>query len=123
MKMAICARGQGLSAEVDERFGRCPYFVLVDMDSGQVLESIENSNAEASGGAGPQAAQLLSRHGAEVVALGNVGPNAVAALEAAGIAAYSGIIGTVEATMQKFAEGSLTKVAGPTVESHSGMKK
>jgi predicted Fe-Mo cluster-binding NifX family protein len=122
MKIAICARGQGLKAEVDERFGRCPYFVLVDMDSRQVLESIENSNAEASGGAGPQAAQLLSRHGVEVVALGNVGPNAVAALEAAGIAAYSGISGTVN-TMQKFAEGTLTKVAGPTVDSHSGMNK
>jgi predicted Fe-Mo cluster-binding NifX family protein len=123
MKLAICSRGQGLKAEVDERFGRCPYFVLVDMESREVLESIENSNVGASGGAGPQAAQLLSRHGVEVVALGNVGPNAVAALEAAGIAAYSGINGTVEATIQKYAEGSLTKVAGPTVESHSGMKK
>jgi predicted Fe-Mo cluster-binding NifX family protein len=123
MKLAICARGQGLKAEVDERFGRCPYFVLVDMESRQVLDSVENSNAEASGGAGPQAAQLLSKHGVKAVALGNVGPNAVAALEAAGIAAYSGISGTVESTMQKYTEGSLTKVAGPTVESHSGMKK
>ncbi len=123
MKMAICARSEGLKAEVDQRFGRCPYFVVVETETGELLESISNEAVGASGGAGPQAAQLLSRHGVDAVALGNVGPNAVGALNAAKIQVLSGVEGTVENTLQKFNAGNLTAVSGATVEPHSGMKQ
>ena len=123
MKLAICAKGEGLKAEVDQRFGRCPFFVVVDTEKKEVFESLSNSNAEAAGGAGPQVVQLLSGRNIEAVVLGNVGPNAVEALKAAKIKAYSGVIGTVEETLNKFLEGSLKPVAEATVSSHSGMGK
>ncbi|MGM0689410.1 MAG: NifB/NifX family molybdenum-iron cluster-binding protein, partial [Bacillota bacterium] len=81
-----------------------------------------NVSAEAAGGAGPQAAQLLAGLDVDAVALGNVGPNAAAALEAAKIKVYSGVAGTVETTMQKFMDGKLTPVSEATVSSHSGMR-
>lgn len=123
MKLAICAQGRGLEAEVDQRFGRCAYFVIVDTESGQVIDSVNNGSAEGSGGAGPQAAQLLSGLGVEAVALGNVGPNAVTALQAAKIEVHSGVEGTVSATLQKFLQGNMTPVSGATVSSHAGMNK
>ncbi len=123
MKLAITASGEGLKAETDQRFGRCAYFVVVDTASGALVESIDNKAAGLSGGAGPQAAQLLANSGVEAVALGNVGPNAVQALEAAKIKVYSGVEGTVEDTLKKFNEGKLTAVTGATVDPHSGMKK
>ncbi len=122
MKLAVCAQDEGLKAKVDQRFGRCPYFVIVDVDNKERIVSVGNSNAEASGGAGPQAAQLLAGLGVDAVALGNVGPNAVAALKAAKIKVYRGIAGTVEETVQKFNEGELTLVSEATVSSHSGMR-
>ncbi len=122
MKLAICAEGEGLKAKVDQRFGRCPYFVIVDSENREKTVSISNSNAEASGGAGPQAAQLLAGLGVEAVALGNVGPNAVAALEAAKIDAYSGIAGTVEETLEQFRAGKLVPISEATVSSHAGMR-
>ena len=115
MKLAICAKGEGLKAEVDPRFGRCPYFVVVDTEKKEVVESLINRNAEAAGGAGPQAAQLLAGRDIEAVVLGNVGPNAVEALRAADIKAYSGVTGTVEDAVDKFLEGSLKPVSESTV--------
>jgi len=122
MRLAVCAQDEGLKAKVDQRFGRCPYFVIVETGNKGKIVSVRNSNAEASGGAGPQAARLLAELGVDAVALGNVGPNAVAALEAAKIEAYSGAAGTVEETMQRFNEGELTSVSEATVSSHSGIR-
>ena len=121
MKLAVCAQGEGLSAEVDQRFGRCPFFVIVDPEKGELIDSVSNGSAEASGGAGPQAAQLLSGLGVGAVALGNVGPNAATALAAAKIKIYSGIEGTVETTMQKFNKGRMSMISDATVSPHSGM--
>lgn len=123
MKLAICAQGKGLEAEVDQRFGRCAYFVIVDTESGKVIDSVSNGSVEASGGAGPQSAQQLSGLGVGAVALSNIGPNAATALQAAKIEVHSGVEGTVNATLQKFLKGNMTPVSGATVSSHAGMNK
>jgi len=122
MKLAICAQGEGLAAAVDQRFGRCAFFVIVDAEKGELIDSVRNAGADAAGGAGPQAAQLLAGLDVGAVVLGNVGPNAAMALEAAKIIIYTGIEGTVESTMQKFREGRLSMVSKATVSPHSGMK-
>ena len=51
MKIAISATAPSLDAEVNPRFGRCQYFIIVDPDTMQ-FEALENSSAMASGGAG-----------------------------------------------------------------------
>lgn len=122
MKLAICAQSEGLEARVDQRFGRCACFVIVDTESGEEVESLRNENVGASGGAGPQSAQLLSQRQVEAVALGNVGPNAAATLQAAGIKIYCGVEGTVQETLQKFNDGKLQAVTEATVASHHGMR-
>ena len=122
MKLAVCARDEGLQAEVDQRFGRCPYFVIVDSESGELIESLPNASVSAAGGAGPQSARQLADRSVAAVVVGNIGPNAAVALEAARIQVYTGIEGTVETTLQKFKEGKLSSVSSATVPSHSGMK-
>lgn len=121
MKLAICAQGEGLEATVDQRYGRCPYFVILDSETGEVLKSVPNSGMAAAGGAGPQSTRQLSQEGVGAVAVGHVGPNAAAALKAAGIAVYGGINGTVGQTWQQFRDGKLPTINEPTVGSHHGM--
>lgn len=122
MKLAVCAQGEGLEAQVDQRFGRCPCFVIVDAETGEPVKSIPNSGMSAAGGAGPQSARQLSQEGVEAVALGHVGPNAAAALKAAGVAIYGGVSGTVRQTWQLFSEGKLPVIDDATVDSHHGMQ-
>ncbi len=123
MKLAVCAQGEGLNAKTDQRFGRCPYFVLVDPEKQNVLQTIRIDNADSPGGAGPQSAQLLSDHEVDAVITGNVGPKAEQALSAAGIMIYSGMEGTVGDAIQKFKANSLQTVSGATILEHSGFKK
>ena len=99
MKVAISATGGSLSAMVDERFGRAPYFVFVDSE-GKGFTALSNPSINATSGAGPQTAMLLKNNGAEVVLTGRVGPNARRALEAAGIKVVEGVQGVVKEALE-----------------------
>ncbi|HHF58340.1 MAG TPA: dinitrogenase iron-molybdenum cofactor biosynthesis protein [candidate division WOR-3 bacterium] len=116
MKIAITAQGKDLKAPVDFRFGRCPYFVIVDTDSME-FEAYENPAMMAPGGAGIQAAQFVASLGVTHVLTGEVGPNAYPALMAAGIQVITGIQGTVEEVVKAFKEGRLA--SGMPLESIS----
>jgi predicted Fe-Mo cluster-binding NifX family protein len=121
MKICISATAPGLDAQVDPRFGRCQYFIIVDPDTLN-FESIINENNSASGGAGIQSAQVVANKGVEVVLTGNVGPNAYTALQAAGIKIITGVSGTVGEAVEAYKSGRLNQpVSGPTAKSHSGM--
>jgi len=51
MRIAISSSGKTLDAEVDPRFGRCPYFIIADTVTGG-FEVADYSSAAAGGGAG-----------------------------------------------------------------------
>ena len=121
MKIAITAKGNTLESEVDPRFGRCSYFLIVDTDT-MSFESISNESAMASGGAGIQAAQTVAKSGVEAVVTGNMGPNAFQTLSAAGIKVFTGANGTVKESIEKYKKGELKETEAPNVDSHSGMK-
>ena len=122
MKIAVTAKNKGLDAEVDPRFGRCPYFVIVDIET-MNHEDMDNASASASGGAGPQAASAISKAGVNVLITGNIGPNAFSALEAAKITVITGSSGTVRTMIDKYKAGSFETTNAPTAESHNGMGK
>jgi predicted Fe-Mo cluster-binding NifX family protein len=76
MKICVTSQGKTLGDQVDPRFGRCQFFIIVDMDT-LVFEAMENQNAEFSGGAGIQSGQLMAQKGVKAVLTGNVGPQCV----------------------------------------------
>lgn len=119
MKICITAKGEGLDAQVDPRFGRCAYFVFVDTENGDV-ESVSNGGAS-SGGAGIQAAQIVIDKEAEAVLSGSFGPNAFEALNDASIKTYSGVSGSVSSALSAFKEGSYTEDANPSAKQHNGL--
>ena len=122
MKIGITSTGKNLDAEVDQRFGRCKYFIIVDTDSME-FEAISNENIMASGGAGIQAAQTIANKGVEAVVTGNVGPNAFQTLSTAGIKVYTGASGKIREVIDKCKKGVLKETEAPNVGSHSGMRR
>lgn len=84
MKICITSTGKAVEAKVDPRFGRAPYFIIVDTDS-DAIEVVDNSATAESQGAGISAAQFVSDKGVEAVLTGRVGPNASRAFQASGI--------------------------------------
>ncbi len=118
MKIAVSAKGNSLDSEIDPRFGRAGYFLLVDPETlaFQVLEN--RQNRQLSQGAGIQAAQQVVEQGASAVLTGNCGPKAFRVLQAAGVKVAVGLAGTVREAVQKFQEGKLTFADSPNVEGH-----
>lgn len=120
MKIAISSVGETLDSQVDRRFGRCQYFLIVDSDT-MDSEVIPNAAAGAMGGAGIQAAQSVADKGVEAVITGNIGPNAFQTLSGAGIEIATGASGTVREAIKKYNRGELRNTEAPTVRGHSGM--
>ena len=120
MKIAITSSGDNLDSQMDPRFGRCQYFMIVDPDT-MDFEAMPNESAMASGGAGIQAAQTIVNVGINGVITGNVGPNAFEVLSAAGIETMTGASGTIRHALELYKSGSLQSTAGATVGSHAGM--
>lgn len=59
MKVAITSTGNSLESTIDERFGRCSYFVVYDTET-KAVEFIPNPNKDAEEGAGPASVQLVA---------------------------------------------------------------
>ena len=120
MRIAITATKPSLDSEIDPRFGRCKYFVIVDPETTQV-EAIENSGAMGGGGVGIATAQFTASKGVEVVLTGNCGPNAYNALTAAGIKVITGVAGSISDAIESYKSGKLQASYQPNVKAHSGM--
>ena len=120
MKICVTSAGENLDADVDPRFGRCKYFLIIDMDSMNV-ESFSNESMMASGGAGIKAAEMVAKTGASVVITGNIGPNAFQTLTAAGIKIITGVTGSINQLIDNFKKGKLKEINAPSVESHFGI--
>ncbi len=88
MKVCITAQGATPDAKVEERFGRAPYFILMDSET-ESFEAVANPFADGAGGVGPKAAQLIIDRKAGALISGLLGGNARAVLEAAGVALYA----------------------------------
>ncbi|MDD5700689.1 MAG: NifB/NifX family molybdenum-iron cluster-binding protein [Dehalococcoidales bacterium] len=120
MKIAISATGTNLEAMLDPRFGRCQYFIYVDLETLQ-FEAAENSSALAGGGAGIAAAQAIAAKGVEAVVTGNCGPNAYQVLSAAKIKVITGASGKIKDAIQDYKNGKYQATTQPNVPGHFGM--
>jgi len=120
MKIGITSTGKDLNSQVDPRFGRCHYFLIVDTDT-MTYEPISNESAMASGGAGIQAAQTVAGTGIKAIITGNMGPNAYQTLSASGIKVFTGATGTISEAVDKYKKGELQETNAPSVTSHFGM--
>ncbi len=120
MKICVTATAGDLNAQVDPRFGRCQYFVIVDSET-MAFEAMANEAIAAPGGAGIQAAQTMVNKGVDVVISGNIGPNAFQVLSTAGVKIATGAYGTVQEAVEMYKSGKLGETGASTVAAHAGM--
>jgi len=120
MKIAITSTGPTLDDMMEARFGRCAYFLIVDLDTME-FEALENPNIALGGGAGIQSAQLMAEKGVSTVLTGNCGPNAFQTFGAANIQVITGVSGQVRQAVEQYKSGALSNTTTPNVQSHFGM--
>ena len=120
MKIAVTSTGATLDDNVEARFGRCAYFLIIDTDNMR-CEAVENPNIALGGGAGIQSAQLMSEKGVTTVLTGNCGPNAFAVFGQAGIQVIVGVSGLVRNAVEQFKKRAFSSTSEPNVAGHFGM--
>ncbi|MBW2251082.1 MAG: NifB/NifX family molybdenum-iron cluster-binding protein [Deltaproteobacteria bacterium] len=120
MKIAVSSSGRNLDSQVDPRFGRCAYFVIVETDD-MSFEAFDNENIALGGGAGIQSAQFVASKGARAVITGNCGPNAVQTLSVSRIDVFVGNSGTVREVIEKYTSGEIKSSSTANVADHHGM--
>ena len=118
MKVAVTSQGKEFSSQVDARFGRAKYFIVVDTDSWEFTAEDNSQNLNAAQGAGIQAGQKVIDLGAEGVITGNVGPKAFATLQAGNVKVYVGAAGTVAEALEDFNADKLQAAGRANVEGH-----
>ena len=114
MKITIASSGENLDSQVDPRFGRCPYFLIVDSET-EKFEAVENTAGQAARGAGISAAQVIANKGVGAVIAGNFGPNAVNVLSTSKIKIFGGVSGiTAKEAIKKYKAGELKETTVET---------
>jgi predicted Fe-Mo cluster-binding NifX family protein len=72
MKIVITSTGNTLESQIDERFGRCAFFVIYDTKT-KATEFIPNPHKDAESGAGFAAVQLVASRGVSKIVAGEFG--------------------------------------------------
>jgi predicted Fe-Mo cluster-binding NifX family protein len=118
MRIAITSREKELTSEMDPRFGRAEFFIIVETDS-MAHEVVPNTqNLTLAQGAGIQAGKTLIENNVDVLITGNCGPKAFKVLEAAGIKIIVGETGLVCDAVTRFNEGDLKVAQSANVDGH-----
>jgi predicted Fe-Mo cluster-binding NifX family protein len=118
MKIAITAQGDRLDSEIDPRFGRAKYLLIVDTETGDFTVHNNELNLNAAQGAGIQTGQNIANLGAEAVVTGNIGTNAFKTLSAADVKIFIAEKQTVSDVIEAFKAGKLKQVDQANVEGH-----
>jgi len=116
-RIAVSAgENRGLDSAVSPHFGRCPYFVLVDLEEGEVKTANAVSNPYYSQHQPGQVPGFSHSQGVEVMLTGGMGGRAINFFQQYGIQAATGASGTVRHALEQYV-GHQLQEAEPCHES------
>ena len=124
--VAIPSMGKGgLNDNMSPRFGRCASFTFVELEKKEIVavKTIPNPAADAMGGAGVQATQIIGNNNADTVIVGFLGPNAATGLNAINIKILQAPDKemTVKEVLDLYLEDKLEEISSANVSPHHGM--
>ena len=101
MKICVSSPGDTLDSEVDDEFGMCEYFIIIDPVTME-YKAVLNEASHSPTGTGHQAAQAVVDTKVDVVLTGFVGHHSLHILRSAGIKVVTGFEGTVRSAVERF---------------------
>jgi predicted Fe-Mo cluster-binding NifX family protein len=118
VRIAITSTGTELDSNMDPRFGRATYFMIINPET-MAFEVVENSqNLNLPQGAGIQAGKTVADNKVDILITGHCGPKAFKVLQQAGVKVMTGASGTVTDAVAQFKDGELEFSADADVEGH-----
>jgi predicted Fe-Mo cluster-binding NifX family protein len=108
IRVAVSADdSNGLDSVVSPHFGRCPYYILVDLDDREVKQVNVVANPNYGRHAPGTVPTFIQNQGADVMLAGGMGRRAIALFQQYGIQAVTGASGTVHHALEQYLGGQL----------------
>lgn len=114
MKIAVSSTEKNINSIMDDRFGRCDYFIIYDNQSKEV-SFIENEGKKTGAGAGIVAAQQMIDKNVDILITGYLGPNAFKVFEGFEIEVFKCSDVKVEEALKAYEDNKLEKLTDPSV--------
>jgi len=121
MKIAISATGRGLDSNIDAKFERCKFFLILDIEKNSLL-AFENKTKDRPHEIGGTVGPLIAKEGIDTVITSDIGPSAFDIFKRFGIKIYHSE-GIVEDAIRLLKDGKLSELTRPTVPRYSEWKK
>lgn len=108
MRVAVSADDtNGLDSVVSPHFGRCPYYVFVDLEGQEVRQVSAEANPFYDQHAPGQVPTFIHQQGVDVMLTGGMGRRAIGFFEQYGVQPVTGASGTVRHALEQFLGGQL----------------
>jgi len=119
-KIALaCEDNQGLDGQISQHFGRCPYYLLVDVEGDEIKKKDIVNNPYYDNHVPGVVPQFISEQGANVMIAGGMGPRAIDLFGNLGIGVVTGAVGNTGNVLQAYLKGEISGVE-PCKHDHPG---
>lgn len=105
-----CEDNQGLSGQMSQHFGRCPYYLIVDVEGDEIKKTDSVDNPYYNNHVPGMVPQFINEQGANVMIAGGMGPRAIDMFGNLGIEVVTGAIGNVGNVLQAYLRGEISGV-------------
>ena len=119
-KIALaCEDNQGLDGQISQHFGRCPYYLLVDVEGDEIKKKDIVNNPYYENHVPGVVPQFISEQGANVMIAGGMGPRAIDLFSNLGIGVVTGAVWNTGNVLQAYLKGEISGVE-PCKHDHPG---
>ena len=119
-KIALaCEDNQGLDGQISQHFGRCPYYLLVEVEGDEIKKKDIVNNPYYENHVPGVVPQFISEQGANVMIAGGMGPRAIDLFSNLGIEVVTGAVGNTGNVLQAYLKGEISGVE-PCKHDHPG---
>jgi predicted Fe-Mo cluster-binding NifX family protein len=120
MKIVISATGKDIGSNIDARFGRAPFFLIVDTKTNE-KKALVNITRDRPSEIGAAVGQIVANEGIDTVITTNIGPRAFEIFERYAIKIYQAK-GKVNDAIRQLEKGKLSEITKATVPRYSSLK-
>jgi len=111
MRIVVSSTGNSVDSEVDMRFGRCLFFLIIETENNEIkdVKAIKNQGNVEGHGAGILAGQQVANLKPDKIITGHMGPNAFRVIQETGIDIYQAN-GPVKDAVKLLLDGNLPRL-------------
>ncbi len=110
-----CEGNNALESEMSMHFGRCPYYMLIDVEGTDVVKTEAIENPFFNGHVPGAVPEFINKQNVNIMIAGGMGPKAIDMFNGFGIDVVTGVAGKVGNVLTAYLEG---KVSGTEACKH-----